>query len=151
MLVYTSKIKFKLIELLFRSGRFRPEVGLEPGNARSVGKRLTHWATGASFHSRSPNVGETFFVLQAHGLFVPSFQTLESDYHSVLYRFTLFVSFFSMTQSKSDCESFYLRFLVRWIFSGGGGGGQCWVSRANCTTREAEDVKRFIRLRGLRQ
>ena len=89
MLVYTSKIKFKLIEL-FRSGRFRPEVGLEPGNVRSVGKRLTHWATGASFHSRSPNMGETFFVLQAHGLFVPSFQTLES----VLYRFTLFVSFF---------------------------------------------------------
>ena len=25
-----------------------------------------------------------------------------------------------MTQSKSDCESFYLRFLVRWIFRGGG-------------------------------
>ena len=124
-------------------------MGLEPGNARSVGKRLTHWATGASFHSRSPNVGETFFVLQAHGLFVPSFQTLESVYHSVLYQFTLFVSFFSMTQSKSDCESFYLRFLVRWIFRGR--GGQCWVSRADCTTREAEDVKRFLRLRGLRQ
>ena len=78
MLVYTSKIKFKLIELLFKSGRFRLEVGLEPGNARSVGKHLTHWATGAFFHSRSPNVGETIFVLQAHGLFVPSFQTLES-------------------------------------------------------------------------
>ena len=77
MSFHTSKIKFKLIELLFRSGRFRLEAGLEPGNARSVGKRLTHWATGAPFHSRSPNMGETFFVLQAHGLFVPSFQTLE--------------------------------------------------------------------------
>ena len=78
MLVYTSKIKFKLIELLFRSGRFRLDAGLEPVDARSVGKRLTHWATGAPFHSRSPNVGETFFVLQAHGRFVPSFQTSES-------------------------------------------------------------------------
>ena len=24
-----------------------------------------------------------------------------------------------MTQSKSDCESFYLRFLIKWIFRGG--------------------------------
>ena len=30
------------------------------------------------FHSRNPHVDETFFVLQAHGHFVLSFQTLES-------------------------------------------------------------------------
>ena len=35
---------------------------------------------------------------------------------------------------------------VSWLdgYLGGGGGGQCWVSRTNFTTREAEDVKLFI-------
>ena len=34
-----------------------------------------------------------------------------------------------MTQSKSDSESFYLRFLVRWIFRGGGGDNVGSVER----------------------
>ena len=66
------------MELCLRLGRFRLEAGLEPGNARSVCKRLSHLATGAPFHSRNPNVGETFFILQAYGLFLLSFQTLDS-------------------------------------------------------------------------
>ena len=58
------------MELRLRLGRFRREAGLEPRNARSVGKRLTHSATGAPFHSRIPNVGETFFVLHSLGSLV---------------------------------------------------------------------------------
>ena len=60
----------------------------------------------APSYSRNPPVDETFFVLQAHGLFVLSFQTLESVEHCFLYRITLFASYFSTTQSTSDCEAF---------------------------------------------
>ena len=41
------------MELRLRLKRSPPQAGIEPGTARSVGQRLTHWATRAPRHLKN--------------------------------------------------------------------------------------------------